>query len=413
LISPETLQYFLSQPAAQRKVMTKLIADELAVNFRSRTDIRAKLEELVALDAYRTQGLISDQRAITIAQGKHGTDLFARDILEHQSRLAADKRLTAETLDRLLDMGAKGEISPFVMEGYQRALVDGRLNQSSLSNMLAQEKPIRTKLEAEMMQIGRVADVFPDMFPEKGSFELVHPTPGSESHPVVRDTRRFMEALERGDFQTANEIVSSSHHRADALEIYRRPVEIKLEQLHNPAALEAAKAKLVANKNAIYTETSGPMGKDSVGKVQTPEVVISMAGNRVFKLADSNHIWQNGVARRTTPQEKALIESVQKTEAGKALLGKEALIFFEERLIHANQRPDGSGNISRLREDFMQSPEFQKMKDSPTLALDMREIEVAMALREAGMSTAAVEKLLGNLHPERAPFYEWLRRTGR
>ena len=88
------------------------------------------------------------------------------------------------------------------------------------------------------------------------------------------------------------------------------------------------------------------------------------------------------------------------------------MIIFEEKLIHSNQ---AGKMISPLAEQFVDSPEHKELKqrhnnDSDAVNEAMREIDVAAAMLEGGMSIDGVKKLFGDQHlsGERDFFYKWL-----
>ncbi len=445
-ISRETLDKIFGLTGLAREIVVKSVAIELD---RPASGLQLRVERTIetakTLEKYVREDRLSLDTAFALSVSRSPAVMEIMEVLKMQDSLPGDQRISKVTLETLFKMARAGEISPIALASYKAALANGQLTDAALSSILSAKPEVRalvermlepllrkditkeqrqalgellrnTDLEAVAVRAARVEgvrEIFSEFFLENG-FEL-GAAPASDAHPAVARTRLFMEAMERGDYLEAQRIVEGSGSYKGDVSVIRRPVVLELAELADPLAVKRALSEMLANHNANYGEHTE--GQHVRGEVKTPEVVIRLSGGRRFSLHDSTSIEENGQARNTTSEEKAYIESLQKTDAGRALLAKEAIIFFEERLIHANQRSKGTGDVSQGRAQFLLSEEGAAMSNDylgrpDDFSLALREIDVVGALIESGVPARVVEKLLEGQHLEkRKPYYQWLRRV--
>lgn len=451
---------YLSRPAAVRQLASASLAAEMAKPLLDRTQSAATiLERASALQKFSGDAIgpakIWNEHLATIASGKHATDLFAQPLLEQQLNAKDSHKLKHETLGKLLEFGREQKISPMAMEQYVRNIKAGVLDDAALTKVLdSTHRPTYEALlhdpaaaakhlelptgktlteflhKADSLATAKAAaevapkldhakDVLSASFPEGGTFKLEKLDLKPDSN--AGRTRQFLEALQKGDFADANKIVFGAPSSA-AVKVNDIVVEVSSKSLHTRNGLEEALAKMTENKSAGYSDLANADGSDKAGTVLTPKVHIKLDNNTSFSLSDASKITRSGISVDTTPQERKLIESFQQSRNGKALLAKESMIFFEERLVHANQNSTGMGMVSELNQEFAKSKLSRNMnadpavkdiyKNSPEFA--SRETDVAAILREAGVPTAEVQALLKGQHEEaRHYFYKWLKENGR
>jgi hypothetical protein len=140
-----------------------------------------------------------------------------------------------------------------------------------------------------------------------------------------------------------------------------------------------------------------------------------------------NTYTKEGLTRRElTPQEKAEIQMVRDSDAGKKLFAEHAIQAFEERLVHLNQFPERqilSPTYARFVEQHAtNSPsddlfnlgigrENKGLDDVKGTGRSLRTIEqeVPMLLYDAGMPVEMISQQMEKNHPYRKEVLDFLR----
>ena len=267
--------------------------------------------------------------------------------------------------------------------------------------------------------------VFPDMFPKGGKLEFQAKQDHS-STPVVQEMTNFFSDIAKGNFKQAlNSIEGKVVTREQKTAVDTKPEiqwvdkQIALADLNNPVVLQEMNVFMKAQGKARSDEMDRYNPNNVEKRIKVADPIIGLPDGKQFRLRESGQIYENGNWRRTSAEEKSLIESVQKTPAGQAMLGKTGMILLEE---WAHTQQQGSGGLSHLTEDFRNSDHFKNMKEEiykrfpdpmqreVEINEALREIDFAAAMRESGISTEALIKLLGDQHLKgvREHFYRYL-----
>ncbi|MBX9721322.1 MAG: hypothetical protein K2X81_08010, partial [Candidatus Obscuribacterales bacterium] len=444
-----TLTDILKQDLPLRKALFERLAVEAHTGKRESFSVTDFMQRMKPLEDMRKQDVINEP-TMRILATPHASDLLVSGLLNNQSKKAATDRVAKENLQQLVSDARQGKISPETLSSYKTAIENGSLDRSTIKSMLALSPDTRLAAEkfmnlapqefAKLAREGNFAEmaeqagklqypahsIFPDMFPEGGKFDFKQPENISKSSETVQEISKFTKKLEEGDVVGAlNQInaMTKSPDSGDATstnpELRWVEKRIKLSELNNPEALNTMLSSILANGKAMaeMPDAYNPNATNKVIKATDP--IIQLPDNREFRLRDSSSISDNGKQRATTPQEKAFIESIQKSESGKALIGKTAMVLMEE---WGHSRQTSSGGLSRLTTEFEHSPEYQELKkywekksNNPDASIReaLREIDIAASLREGGLSTKGLEKILGDQHlsGEREFFYRFLKRT--
>jgi hypothetical protein len=448
LLSLQEVGKILSQPEHLRNISFDLIGREIMqhkAGSRAPNRLQNELAKLAEYSKFFESQLLTEKGLRDLTMSERPAQVMAEQLLNDQMRLPSTERLGKDTISKLIDLSLNGDMSPAVLEAYRQAIADKLLSPDALARTLslpATERQIydtlllnrnnagnrgdehlrtffdsrrslaEARLEAEKFAIHAAAVAVPELFPEGGRFKTGDMSPQPTETPVQRDVRQFAKALAARDFAEAQRIVQSSGTSA-AVEETWKPVIIDFGDLHSASAIEDVVKKMDKSGNA-YLRVSPEQGE--VRSIILPEPTVKLPNGSLVSLRDATAVIDGAGnrVRPTTAQERALVEQVQKSPAGEALLGRMALTYFEEKLIHANQGE--RGGISRLTEEFQQSLQFREMtKDkSPTEVNRMlREVEVAAALRDAGLSLESVEKILRSSavtdYVERDYFYDFMR----
>ncbi|MBY0551064.1 MAG: hypothetical protein K2W95_27545 [Candidatus Obscuribacterales bacterium] len=407
------------------------------------------LERLSRLGEFRTflaSGLISPAQLKQFCIEPHYSDIISGRILRDTSA----GKIEPSVLRALLSMGRDGTIGPIAMEAYGQAIRDGLLNSNTLahilqsSSRLAYEKILCNPHEACKLAGGeslwldalirggepgvqRVADklsavqqILPELFPEKG-YRVSEVPPKSDS-PVIHAAWRIAQAMQAGDFVEALRV---AREFPTPMEEKMHRIHLSLGELTNVESLRTTLESMSSNRHAQVRPVVGVDSSESRKyEINCPVVFIELREGLGFDLHDSSQVYlyegkpPSYTNRAATPQERALIEQVQKSVSGRALLGKEARIRYEERVIHGNQGDDFKaerhGTVSALTLEFMKSPQYRELSQlcaSENIRLErVHEIDVVAALVESGMSLESVETLFGKAHrqEEREFFYQWM-----
>ncbi len=444
-----TLTDILKQDLPLRKALFERLAIEAHSGKRESFSVTDFMQRMKPIEELRKQGVINEP-TMRILATPHGSDLLISGLLASQSKKAATERVAKENLQQLVSDARQGKISPETLSSYKTAIENGSLDRNTAKSMLALSPDTRQGAEkfmnlapqefAKLAREGKFAEmaeraskleypahsIFPDMFPEGGKFDFKQPETIGKSSDTVQEISKFTKKLDEGDLVGALNQINAMTKSADSPDPTSTNPElrwvekrIKLSELNNPEALNTMLSSILANGKAMAEQPDAynPNATNKVIKATDP--IIQLPDNKEFRLRDSSTINDNGKQRATTPQEKAFIESIQKSESGKALIGKTAMVLMEE---WGHSKQTSSGGLSRLTSEFEHSPEYQELKkywekksNNPDASIReaLREIDIAASLREGGLSTKAVEKILGDQHMsgEREFFYRFLKRT--
>lgn len=447
MFTEKGFQNLMAQEPAVREVVYKSIAEESRKNWNDMAKLDVFLDRAISNNELVNAGVIKAE-TLSLIQSASAADLVLGPLLAAQRKLPSGDRVAPETLHKLVDMSQKGEISLAYLDLYREALAKGVLDAKSLDAVLKQSAENRRAAEmfmsiapekfAGLIKEQRFAEMasrvpelelparkfFPDMFPESGNFERNPQNVVKGNGLAQPDVNHFMELMNQGKYNEALAFIETKtsvpEQRTDAEirpEILWREKHIKLSDLNNPGELNEMYRFMMAQGNAHSSEKSG----FSVKSINVADPVIDLPGGRSFCLRDAGRIYDNGNWRRSTPQERRFLESIQDSPSGKALIGKTGMIVLEE-YAHTTQGPNGG--ISKLTSDFQMSPEYAQLKAnyeaqglkgealSAVVNKTMREIDFAASLKDAGLSLSGLKKLLGEQHlkGEREFFYRYLDR---
>ncbi|MBX9725376.1 MAG: hypothetical protein K2X81_28500 [Candidatus Obscuribacterales bacterium] len=409
------------------------------------------VHRLSFLNELRKQGLITEtsMRDLSVP---HAHDLIVNPLLMAERSKPPAERVAPESIQKLLELSKSAAISPDTLEAYRTALNDGILDRNSVNAMLAQSPEIRAAAESFMKEAPRefakllgegkfnemhsrlgelrpaAAGIFPDMFPEGSKFDFKAPDVPSQKQ-VIKDISEMLTRMNSGDFKGAlalmesNTVTPDLHTEVSVVpKIQWIEKRIPLADLNNGQALNGMLDFMKSQGHAYGTQTQSNNPNAISHQISAADPIVELPGGMQFKLRDASKIYDDHKWRTTSPNERALIESIQQTPSGKALLGKTAMIVMEE---WAHTTQSTTGGISRFTNEFQMSPEFADLKTfwsnrisdvkqrEATINEALREIDIAASLREGGLSTDGVKKILGTQHlaGEREFFYRFLERT--
>ncbi len=451
-VAPESLSKLLKQDPIVREAILERISSEMKTAKRGSTPVDKLIERIQPLTEYMNRGVINEPTFRLLSQS-HPSDVLINDLIKSQAGKPPGERIQPQTLQQFVEMCRNGDIEPTSAAAYRRAMDAGTVNDKSLRELLNQAHASRKACEqvlqqdpktfADLLQKGDLQklvdignslpdaahNVFPEMFPESGKFRDTNRSGGSDTSEAGREISKFMELMDQGDYAAAlhfwNDKLVTPDQKQDTSHLpevqwTKNPNPIALADLNDPAKLQ----QLLKFMNGQGKAQDNVMRDHSVQKViKAPDPMIALPDGKVFSLRSSSEILENGGWRKTTPEEKALIDSIQRSPSGKAILGKTAMIVMEE-WGHCQQGK--TGGISPLTEDFSKSPQYKDLRSFwkdrvPPDQLDitvneaMREIDIAAALIDAGMSPKAVKQILGDQHlaGERQYFYDFLEKRSR
>lgn len=449
-LSETSIESLLKQETNIRQNLLKSLEGELSKGRDGQLDFQKSLDKAVKINELVKNGTINETTARSLAQ-EHAHDTILNELISSQAKKLQADRMNPENIAKLVELAGKGEIDPMALEAYRSNFESGKLSNKTLTQMLEQSAEQRKASEiymmaepakfAELAASGRFAEIssrlpeltlaaqkeFADMFPEKGKFEF------EANGKIARETTlgeitEFMSRMNKGDYKGALSLVESKTVTAEqktnlSTEPEIRWVEkkISLADLNSPSALAEMHSFMKSQGTAKGTQLDRYNPNSIESKIKLADPVIELPGGKQFRLRNSESIYENGNWRRSTVQEKALIESIQNSPAGKAMIGKTAMILMEE---FGHTKQGGTGGLSSITSEFASSPEAARMRSKfeesglKGEALEarvneaLREIDIAAAVKEAGMSTKGLQKLFGDQHlrGEREYLYQFLER---
>ena len=443
----QSLETLLRQEPRVRDTVLKNLSSEIARDRAGSFVFDEVVQRATKTNELVKSGVINE-KTMQLLQEPHAHDGIVGEMLRTEGLKNPSERVSAENIQKLVELSKNNEIRPDTLEAYRSAIEKGTLDNKSLGQMLEQKAEIRQAAEKFMMSApekfsqlvkdGRFTEMaarvpeltaaaqatFPDMFPEGGKFEHEAPK-GAPSTPAMKDINEFMSRMSKGDFKGALALMEGNTVTAETKtnasvnpEVRWVEKKIALADMNNPAKLAEMHNFMKSQGTAKGTQTDAHNVNAVEKRINIADPVIEIPGGKQFKLRDSNKIYENGEWRKTTAQERALIEDVQNSPAGKAMIGKTAMILMEE---WGHTQQTNSGGLSRLSGEFIKSPEYAELKAEFAKglkgeALDarvneaLREIDISAALREAGLSTKGVKDILGDQHlkGEREFFYKFL-----
>ena len=438
-ISPPQMEALMQAPRSVRDGVNTLLAVEQTRPANERTGLGELMNTANRFAPSVEAGSISWQGIAELQRSTSANAPVLQGMLLSQGQAPANQRISAENFARLTELTRNNQITPQGIEAYRRGIELGVLDNSSLSQILSRETPVRQAYESLILaapqadpaglsghltrgpehvvaQAGSLpqniaAHLEPGLFGEVSRLNGTRaPLPGSNAQAVQ-------------DF--ANAI--AEHRYSDALRISQQgdirsnwtPHEISFADFHNPTSLRQhldtmPGGRLETPARDATTHTEGTM------QAHMPEVHVRLPNNEVLNLRTGQ--WGSPSTDGTvnfrslesrSAAEVALANQIQNSQAGQVFTARMALSSFEERLVHGFQ--SNSGTISSVINPFMESAAYHRLREhyrgNPSaLNAAMAEIDVAAVLHQTGMNLQQIRNFLGDRHlsGEREFFYDYL-----
>jgi pSer/pThr/pTyr-binding forkhead associated (FHA) protein len=400
-------QNWLNQIFEFDQALRNALFDRLAIETPGAKPGSFSLDEFMKrmepLEQMRKQGIINEPLLRLLAI-PHYSDYIVFDLLNRQLEKAAAERLLPESILQLLRLSRNGKVPLDTLAVYKYTIEKKLLDRYTFRSLMLQKAEHRLAAES-------LLKLAPERFSEfirSNSFAEIPEQLGSLKNPLIElcadvingfelqtPTNKLEKEQEQELLELARHLAhddykaffgllqNASDNYADgserpALQFLEKSIE--LHQLYNEQALKDLLSQL--------SDGAGEEGESSEQLINICDPLIEIVEEFKFHLLDSSMVLEEERWKESNPLQKAFIESVQNSTAGRTVIRKIALQLLQD---WSEQTTGSREQALKYLRRIESTQEAKAEKPAPAKIIETEEIPTGDGKKEAPLN---IRKLL-------------------
>ena len=350
------LKELLAEDLTLQKALFERLSIEAPQGKPGEFSLQAFLKRLQSANKWLKEGVIN-KPALHLLGKQHASDILLMNLIQTQATKPADERIGPDNILQLIMQIRTNKMNSEALETYRAGLEKGLLSKQNFKLVFAQRPEQRIAAEHllrsasdkffELASQGLFRDmpeaaqsvrsaarqVFPEALPEQGKYDVIDMEGLSISFKNV--LTGYLEVLSAGN------TISALTRLAAQVESREMQTQLGIRMVlkWNEAELDFSRFNEIEDlqrlRSIIQEQNREGIPDDAESdfvQVAAVEPIVHILKHHKFRLRDANNICEDGNWRACKQHERVFLESIQNTEAARAILAKIGLQLAQDWL---------------------------------------------------------------------------------